>query len=215
MSSEQTGNSSLVAVLSILAILAISLVAGLLLMQKGEDSKSEIGKTISSNAEKNPSDEFDPITWAREDAEYPPLIEDGDFVADYAGIENGDEASESSVVLKTREEELAPTESEKPAYHEEVVRSASREVREDMYWVQVVATKTIANAERVRDDLAEMGLPVRVFTKDESGNLIYRVRLGPFTHKTEAENSVSVIHGIDGFADSYVTIAPVTRYIEN
>jgi len=219
MSSEQTGNSSLVAVLSILAILAISLVAGILLMQKEEVSELEPDETVSSNVEKDSSDEFDPISWARDEAEYPSLdkSEDGEFVADYAGAENapGDEAPKSATVLETRGDELAAAVPEKPVHQEEIARSAPREVRENMYWVQVVATGAIANAERVRDNLAAMGLPVRVFTKNEGGNLIYRVRVGPFSRKSEAESNMDVIHGVNDFVDSYVTIAPVTRYIEN
>jgi len=219
MNSEQTGNSSLVAVLSILAILIIALVAGVLLMQREDDSKLEHGKTVSSNDEKNSSDEFDPIGWAREEAEYPPLdkAEDGEIVFDYAGTENmpGDEAPETATVLETRGDKMITVVPEKPVHQEEIVRSSPREVRENMYWVQVLATGAIANAERVRDDLAVMGLPVRVFTKNEGGNLIYRVRVGPFSRKSEAESSMSVIHGVDDFVDSYVTIAPVTRYIEN
>lgn len=217
MSPEQTGNSSLVAVLSILAILAISLVGGLLLMQKGGDSESGLSGIVSSKGEENSPDEFDPISWAKKGDEYPPLDreEDGDFVADYAGAGNvlSDEAPEST--LETRKDEPAAAVPEKPDYREEVAQSAPREVRENMYWVQVLATKAIANAERVRDDLVDMGLPVRVFTKDEGGNLIYRVRVGPFSYESEAKNSVKIIHGIDNFADSYVTIAPVTKYVEN
>jgi len=219
MSSEQTGNSSLVAVLSILAILTISLVAGVLLMQKDEDIEFEPSATVSSNAEEEPTDEFDPIGWVRENSEYPPLVKDEDenFVTDHTetrSVTSG-EAPEYAAVSETRRDELAVAVVEKPAYHKEIAKSTVKEVRENMYWIQVVATGAIINAERVRDDLAAMGFPVRVFTKNEGSNLTYRVRVGPFTHSNEAENSVSIIHGIDGFDDSYVTIAPVTRYIEN
>jgi len=217
MSPERTGNSNLVIVLSILAILTISLVAGLLLMQKEKLSEPELEKNISSKIEENSSDEFDPISWAREGAEYPPLTEkeNEDFVADYSGAKSvaGNEIPESTAILETQRDEPVKTTPSKRA--EETEMSTFREVQENMYWVQVIATKTIANAERVRDDLTGMGLPVRVFTKDEGGNLIYRVRVGPFSYESEAENSANVIHEIDDFADSYVTIAPVTRYIEN
>jgi len=216
MSSEQTGNSSLLAVLSILAILAISLVAGVLLMQE-EGSEFESNAAFPSKAEEESPDEFDPISWAREDAEYPPLDEDEDLVTDYTEIKDAsnDETPKSVTVLETRRDELASAAPEKPAYQGEIGQSTAREVRENMYWVQVVATRAIVNAEKVRDDLAAMGLPVRVFTKGEGGSLIYRVRVGPFTHRNEADNSVSIIHEIDDFDDSYVTIAPVSRYIEN
>jgi len=218
MSSEQTGNSSLLAVLSILAILAISLVGGVLLMQGEKDSEFESNAVFSSDTEEKTPDEFDPIDWARGGAEYPPLDEEEAPVTDDTEIKDAsnDKTPESVAAVERRGDELASAALEKkPVYQRETGQGTVREVREDMYWVQVVATRAIVNAERVRDDLAAMGLPVRVFTKDEEGVLIYRVRVGPFTHRSEAENSVSIVHEIDDFGDSYVTVAPVTKYIED
>ena len=88
-----------------------------------------------------------------------------------------------------------------------------REVRENAYWVQVIASGNVSTAENIRDSLAEKGLPSRVLTQNTGNDLVYRVRLGPFDTKDEAENNAGTVRKIEGYADSYVTIAPVTRRI--
>jgi hypothetical protein len=90
MSAENTQNPALIAVLGILGILAIALAAGLFLMQKQDaDGPINFSTALSSREAPIPTEEFDPISWAREGAAYPPLEEaealQGDFVADYTG----------------------------------------------------------------------------------------------------------------------------------
>jgi len=213
MSSENTRNPALVVVLSILGILAITLITGLLLMQKQDNPGVAPGTVLSSRQENTTSDEFDPISWAREGAEYPPLQESvdegGDFVADYTG--KGlipDEKSDEPVVIKQPVSVSPPPEpissTPEPAY---------REVRENAFWVQVIASKNVSTAEAIRDSLADQGLPAHVMTQDTGKEVIYRVRLGAFDSKDEAENYALTVRKIEGFADSYITIAPVTRRI--
>ena len=206
MSAENTRNPALVVVLSILGILAITLVTGLFLMQKQDNPGMAPGTVLSSRQETTAADEFDPISWAREGAEYPPLQEsennDTDFVTDYTG--NGvipDSKPAEPVITKQLVAVSPPPE------------TAFREVRENAYWVQVIASKSVSTAEAIRDSLAEKGLPAHVMTQDTGKEVVYRVRLGAFDTKDEADNYAGTVRQIDGFADSYVTIAPVTRRI--
>ncbi len=212
MSAESTRNPALVAVLSILGILSITLLAGLLLMQKKENPGMPLGTALSVRQETVAADDFDPISWARDGAEYPPLqvAEDtqGDFVADYTG--NGvipDDEPTEPVVTKQ------PAAISPPSQPIAEPAPTFREVRENAYWVQVIASRNVSTAENIRDNLAKRGLPAHLMTQETGAEIVYRVRLGAFDTKDEAENYAGTMQKINGFADSYVTIAPVTRRI--
>lgn len=57
------------------------------------------------------------------------------------------------------------------------------------YWVQAGAFRTPEDAEQQRAKLAMMGLVARVSERDQSGRVVYRVRLGPFDKKDEADKT--------------------------
>lgn len=213
MSAENTRNPALIAILSILGILAVAFAAGLLLFQ--EDGRSGVltGPALSSRQPASPADEFDPISWAREDAAYPPLAEsdesdDGAFVADYTG-ENaipGDDKKPAEPVAAVQPASVAapPAPPAEPVY---------REVRENAYWVQVFSSGSVGSAEAIRDELAAKGLPATVQTKQVDGETWYRVRIGAFDGESEAEHYAENVREIAGFESSYVVIAPVTRRV--
>lgn len=76
------------------------------------------------------------------------------------------------------------------------------------YWVQVAAYGSKKAAETARSVLDENRIPSDIFTyKDNKENLFYRVRVGPYTTKSEAEYWRTRINKIDQFskAESYVT----------
>jgi cell division protein FtsN len=57
------------------------------------------------------------------------------------------------------------------------------------YFVQAGAFRTPEDAEQQRAKLALMGLMARVSERDQSGRVVYRVRLGPFDKKDEADKA--------------------------
>jgi len=225
-SREGSTNSPLIVVLSVLGVLAITLVAGLLLMQNqpasggtGAGSKPETASVDTGN--------FDPISWARESAEYPPLAEPEDtgsgFVADLNSegvvpeLSGEVQTQERPVVRKqpasvstVKETAVLPPENTS----EENKQPVYREVKENAYWVQVIASSNISKAESIRAELEEKGLPAHVMVQKNGENTIYRVRLGAFSTKDEAENYAETVRKINGFSDSYVTMAPLVRKIE-
>lgn len=76
------------------------------------------------------------------------------------------------------------------------------------YWVQVTSLKSKKSAENAREVLDENKITADVFTyKDKKDQLFYRVRVGPYTTKSEAEYWQSKIAKIDTFASSssYIT----------
>lgn len=76
------------------------------------------------------------------------------------------------------------------------------------YWVQVAAYSNKKGAEGARSVLDENKIPADIFTfRDNKDRLFYRVRVGPYTTKSEAEYWRSKIIKIDDFAkaESFVT----------
>ena len=76
------------------------------------------------------------------------------------------------------------------------------------YWVQVTSLKSKKSAENAGEVLDENKITADIFTyKDKKDQLFYRVRVGPYTTKSEAEYWQSKIAKIDTFASSssYIT----------
>jgi len=82
------------------------------------------------------------------------------------------------------------------------------EPKKTQFWVQVAAYSNKKGAEGARSVLDENKIPADIFTyKDNKDRLFYRVRVGPYTTKSEAEYWRTRIIKIDDFAkaESYVT----------
>lgn len=76
------------------------------------------------------------------------------------------------------------------------------------FWVQVGSYSNKKAAESARSSLDENKISSDIFTyEDSKGKLFYRVRVGPYTTKSEAEYWRSKIIKIDAFskAESYIT----------
>ncbi|MBQ5999141.1 MAG: SPOR domain-containing protein [Treponema sp.] len=76
------------------------------------------------------------------------------------------------------------------------------------YWVQVSSLTSRKSADAAREELAKNQITADVFTyTDKKNQMYYRVRVGPYTTKTEAEYWCGKIAKIDTFKNSagYVT----------
>ena len=83
------------------------------------------------------------------------------------------------------------------------------EPKKTQYWVQVAAYSNKKGAEGARTILDENKIPSDIFTyRDNKDKLYYRVRVGPYTTKSEAEywrTRIIKISDIDNAGDSYIT----------
>ena len=82
------------------------------------------------------------------------------------------------------------------------------EPKKTQFWVQVAAYSNKKGADNARTVLDSNKIPADVFTyQDNKSKLYYRVRVGPYTTKSEAEYWRSRIVKIDEFAkaESFVT----------
>ena len=138
----------------------------------------------------------------------------------------------SAAVAKAPRKDSAPAKESKPAKaassapvpaKSESVKSSSNvkvtvngnasvtvkeEPKKTQFWVQVAAYSNKKGAENARSILDTNKIPADVFTyQDNKSRLFYRVRVGPYTTKSEAEYWRSRIVKIDDFAkaESYIT----------
>jgi len=83
----------------------------------------------------------------------------------------------------------------------------------DSYWVQAAAYTNKANADKARDTLLAEEIPAEVFTYTNNGITYYRVRVGAYTTKSEAEYWKKRIQLIDEFSQtqSYVTNSSIPK----
>lgn len=82
------------------------------------------------------------------------------------------------------------------------------------YWVQVTALTSRKSADEARNKLGENQINADVFTyTDNKKRLFYRVRVGPYTTKSEAEYWRTKISKIDSFqnSSSYITSTTVSK----
>jgi cell division protein FtsN len=63
------------------------------------------------------------------------------------------------------------------------------------YFVQVGAFRTPEDAEQQRAKISLMGLEARVTERDQSGRTVFRVRLGPFDKKEDADKAKERVDG--------------------
>lgn len=77
----------------------------------------------------------------------------------------------------------------------------------DQFWIQVASFTKKDNAESARKSLEKEKIPVQIFTfNDKKGKLFYRLRVGPYTTKSEAEFWLPLIKRVDEFKDTKIYI---------
>lgn len=79
------------------------------------------------------------------------------------------------------------------------------------FWIQAGSFTAKANAETARDSLKARYLSTEIFTKDSGGKTAYRVRIGPYKTKSEADYWLGVVAEIPGFNESYVSEVKTKR----
>lgn len=80
--------------------------------------------------------------------------------------------------------------------------------KQSLYWVQVTALTSKKSADNARNVLFDNKIMADIFTyTDKSGKLFYRVRVGPYSTKTEAEYWKKKIAAIDTFRTTQSYIA--------
>ncbi|WP_319562442.1 SPOR domain-containing protein [Marispirochaeta sp.] len=72
------------------------------------------------------------------------------------------------------------------------------------YWIQAGSFTQRASAERARESLKEKEFDSVIFTRTINGTDYFRVRIGPYRHKAEAEKFLSYVKNISSFEGSQI-----------
>jgi cell division septation protein DedD len=86
-----------------------------------------------------------------------------------------------------------------------VQAAAAKKITVTDYWIQTGSFSSKLNAEKARDTLTARYLKAEIFTKEVSGATNYRVRVGPYKTKTEADYWLGTVKEISEFSGSYVS----------
>lgn len=205
-------------ILSVAVLLLVVLGAGLFMFSPASGSSSDDAQLASARV--ITPDEFDPIEWAQKDEEYPGIEEekaesteaDSEFVVVYG--ESGDKETEEEKTAETpapavavKPEPVKPVPVVKPAPVKPapVKPAPVKKVNVTEFWIQTGSFTSVASAEKAKQTLVSKGFTPTVQTKNVSGTNYFRVRLGPYPSKAEAEKFLHWVKGIDGFLESYVS----------
>ncbi|MGL4982410.1 MAG: SPOR domain-containing protein [Treponemataceae bacterium] len=79
------------------------------------------------------------------------------------------------------------------------------------YWVQAGSYTDRIRADEAREQLTSKNYTSEIFTKTIDGVLRYRVRVGPYLKKVEAEDALLTIKNDTGFEASYLTSVKIPK----
>ncbi len=86
-----------------------------------------------------------------------------------------------------------------------------KSVRVTEYWIQAGSFSSASRADEISRRLEERGLATRTTTRDLNGKTHFRVRVGPYTSKAEAEKFLGWIRELKGFESSYISMVASRR----
>lgn len=80
-----------------------------------------------------------------------------------------------------------------------------REIRVTEYWIQLIASNSRDRVEQARVRLEEYNLSGRITTREIEESIFYRLRVGPYDSRDEAEKFLEWLRDIDGFGEAWVS----------
>ena len=86
-----------------------------------------------------------------------------------------------------------------------VEQPTPRQVRVTEYWIQLIASPSRDRVSQAERTLTDYDLGGRVTTRDVDGQVFYRLRVGPYETKREAEQFLQWVRAIEGFGDAYIS----------
>ena len=127
-------------------------------------------------------------------------------------VPSGPVAREEETKPKVAPEPQKATETTKPSATTPKEPQAVT-VRVPQYWIQAGAFKSRDRLDQARLELSEQGLGSRITTKVVNDSTFYRLRVGPFEKKAEAEKFLDWMRDFDGFSGSYISLVYAKRTV--
>jgi cell division septation protein DedD len=106
---------------------------------------------------------------------------------------------------------IKPTKTAKPApvktapAKTAVKEAPKKTVAVTEYWIQTGSFSSKINAEKARETFTARYLSAEIFTKGVKGATTFRVRVGPYRTKDEAEYWLGTVKEIAGFSGSFIS----------
>jgi cell division protein FtsN len=94
----------------------------------------------------------------------------------------------------------------RPAAQPPAARTAPDAGRGPQYWIQTGSYRSQTRAEELATMLEGKGLAGRVFSYSSGPSTFFRVRVGPYANKGEAEKFLSTVRRIQGLEASYISM---------
>jgi DedD protein len=97
----------------------------------------------------------------------------------------------------------------KPAVPVSVAKIAAKPatVKADEFWIQTGSFTSRGRADELKQSLAEKGVAALIVVKDIGGKSYYRVRIGPYSIKAEADDWLSKLKAFPGCSEAFVSKA--------
>ena len=84
-------------------------------------------------------------------------------------------------------------------------------VKIDEYWIQAASFSSRGRADELKQGLSEKGVAALITVKDISGKSWYRVRIGPYSMKADADGWLGRLKAIPGCTEAYVSRMIATK----
>jgi cell division septation protein DedD len=114
------------------------------------------------------------------------------------------QATSPAVTVRPAAPTVSANPQKAPAAGPQAAARAPQKTQE--YWIQTGSYKSQSKAEELVTVLADKGLSGRVFSAASRSDTFYRVRVGPYRNKGEAEKFLSIVKQIQGLETSYISM---------
>jgi len=225
-------NRVLWVIFSISLFLVVVLAGGLYLLRPASEKNAELTSGQSPSLRG-----FDAFEYVRGKSDLPALKQEPDQAEEIVIIV-GEKEEASEPVLETPEKAeppavdtqpqprtSAPPAAAKPAAAAPRERVASRQpaapvqkpsprprvVSVTEYWIQAGSYTSPSRAQEVAGVLEDQGLISKITTRDMSGKTYYRVRIGPYLSRAEAQKFLEWVRAVKGFESSYISMVYAKR----
>ena len=149
-------------------------------------------------AEQSAEEETSFVIGVTEDAE-PEIIQTEPVNTEVGNTKPVTPVPETPPALEVQEIVRAPEPAPAP-----VKPAPPKKVRVTEYWIQAGSFTQRASAERARESLKEQEFDSVIFTRNINGTEYFRVRIGPYRYKAEAEKFLSYVKNISSFESSQI-----------
>jgi cell division septation protein DedD len=225
-------------IISVAIFIAAVLAIGLWWFYPRNGSESVANAGSAGTAPGTEDNSFDPIEWVRNSEEFPEFVEKEesevkDVVIVYGEAEDDSAASSGDSIDRSgtveivqkkpamlKKEPVTVAVAEKPVPRTE----KAPEIREKaapkpetiqviQYWIQTGSFTSKGRAESEKERLNEKGITGVIFTRDVGDRSVYRLRVGPWESKPEAEKFLGWMKALEGLDQSKIWETYISREI--